>query len=92
MNIKISIPKAPPAPIIPAGIPAHAAIIWEKYPRIGEKISLMWGYVELQNYLSDIICDKRGGRQGFPAPVMEALLEIYKRHSKVVPDDKPGHI
>jgi hypothetical protein len=68
MEIKISVPKAAPAPVIPAGVPPHAAIIWEQFSRIGERIPLMWGYVELQKYLGEIICDERGGRQGFPEP------------------------
>lgn len=92
MKIKIAVPQAPPALVIPKGIPPHASIIWEKYPRIGEKISLMWGYVELQKYLSDIICDERGGRQGFPVPVMTALLEVHRRHARIVPEDNKGHI
>jgi hypothetical protein len=86
MEIKISVPKAPPPAIeMPAGLPAHLSIIWKQYPRIGEKISMMWGYVELQNYLSTIILDERGDRQGFPKPVLAALMEVHKRHSKMVP-------
>jgi hypothetical protein len=46
---------------------------------------MMWGYVELQNYLSTIILDERGDRQGFPKPVLAALMEVHKRHSKMVP-------
>ncbi len=80
MKIKISVPKGPPPAIaMPAGLPPHLSIIWEQYPRIGEKISLMWGYVELQNYLSTIILDERGGRQGFPPAVLAALMEVHKR-------------
>jgi len=86
MEIKISVPKAPPPAIVmPANLPPHLTIIWEKYPRIGEKISMMWGYVELQNYLSTIILDERGGRQGFPEQVLAALMEVHKLHSKKVP-------
>lgn len=86
MEIKISVPKAPPPAItMPSGLPPHLSIVWEQFPRIGEKISLMWGYVELQNYLSTIILDERGGRQGFPKPVLAALMEIHKRHAKLVP-------
>jgi len=48
---------------------------------------MMWGYVELQKYLGTIILDKRGGRLGFPKPVLTALLEVHRRHAKVVPED-----
>lgn len=88
MEIKISVPKAPPPALaMPPGFPPHLSIIWEQYPRIGEKISMMWGYVELQKYLSTIILDERGGRLGFPKPVLAALLEIHTRHAKIVPED-----
>ncbi len=70
---------------MPAGLPPHLSIIWEQYPRIGEKISVMWGYVELQNYLSTIILDERGDRQGFPKSVLAALMEVHQRHAKMVP-------
>ena len=92
MQIKISVPKAPPVPVMPAGLPSSAAVVWEQFPRIAEKISLMWGYPELQRYLSKIICDERGGRQGFPKPVLAALMEIYRRHAKLVPEEHQGHI
>lgn len=86
MKIKISVPGAPPPAIaMPTGLPPHLSIIWEQYPRIGEKISVMWGYVELQNYLSTIILDERGDRQGFPKSVLAALMEVHKRHAKMVP-------
>ncbi len=86
MEIKITVPKAPPPAIVmPAGLPPHLSIIWDQFPRIGEKISLMWGYVELQNYLGTIILDERGDRQGFPKPVLAALMEVHKRHSRLVP-------
>ena len=85
MKIKISVPEAPPAIVMPAGLPPRLSIIWEKYPRIGEKISLMWGYVELQDYLSTIILDERGDRQGFPTSVLAALMEVHKHHSRMFP-------
>jgi hypothetical protein len=86
MEIKIAVPKAPPPAIaMPSELPSHLSIIWEQFPRIGEKISMMWGYVELQNYLSTIIVDERGGRQGFPKPVLAALMEIHTRHVKMFP-------
>ena len=86
MDIKISVPKAPPPPPkMPTGLPPHLSIIWEQYPRIGEKISMMWGYAELQTYLGTIILDERGGRAGFPKPVLAALMEVQSRHAKLVP-------
>ncbi|MHB1235955.1 MAG: hypothetical protein ACYCY7_00180 [Gallionella sp.] len=52
----------------------------------------MWGYVELQKYLSNIILDERGDRDGFPKPVLDALVEIHRRHAEMVPEDYTGPI
>jgi hypothetical protein len=52
----------------------------------------MWGYVELQKCLSNIILDDRGDRDGFPKPVLDALMEIHRRHASVVPEDYTGPI
>lgn len=92
MDIKISVPKAPIAPAMSAELPSHLCIIWEQFPRIGEKISLMWGYVELQKCLSNIILDDRGDRDGFPQPVLDALMKIHRRHAEMVPEDYAGLI
>jgi hypothetical protein len=93
MEIKISVPKAPSPPVLPpTDVPPHASIIWEQFPRVGERITLMWGSVELQKYLNNIIIDERGDRHGFPAPVLSALLQIYKRHAKMVPEEKTENI
>jgi hypothetical protein len=93
MDIKIAVPKAPPPAIaMPPGLPAHLSIIWEQFPRIGEKISMMWGYVELQNYLGTVILDERGNRQGFPKPVLAALMEIHQHHAGMIPQDNAGPV
>jgi len=61
-------------------------LIQEHFPKIGEKISLMWGTVGLQDYLSKTIFDERGGRQGFPMPVVSAMMRLYEYHSSLVPE------
>jgi len=84
MHTKISIPKAPSLPAMPTGVPAHLSIVWEQFPRIGEKISLMWGYAELQMYLGEIIFNKRDYRNGFPEDILAALLELHSLNAKLV--------
>lgn len=89
MDLKIAVPKGNPPPVLPpTGVPSYASIIWKQFPRIGEKITMMWGSVELQKYLSNIIIDGRGNRKGFPPPVLTALLQVHKCHNKIVPEDK----
>lgn len=87
MTLKISIPKPPPAPVLPTEMTSDVAFILEKHPRIGNKIALMWGSVELQKYLNDIIFDARGDRQGFPPATAEVLLRIHRYHGTLVPED-----
>lgn len=87
MTLKITVPKRPPAPVLPAHIGPDVAVILEKHPRIGDKIALMWGSAELQKYLNDLIFDHRGDRQGFPPATAEVLLRIHRYHGTLIPDN-----
>lgn len=87
MALKISVPKPAPAPQLPVEMVADVALIQEKFPRIGNRIGLMWGSVELQKFLNDLIFDARGDRQGFPPATAEVLLRIHRYHGKLVPED-----
>ncbi|MBI4807651.1 MAG: hypothetical protein HY799_01685 [Nitrosomonadales bacterium] len=87
MAIKIVAPKAPVAPDV--------SLILEHYPKVGEKIAVMWGSQELHKYLGDTIFDARGGRQGFPMSVVSALLRLFQYHSTLIPgseDDAWDHV
>jgi hypothetical protein len=86
MTVNIVSPKVPPAPILPPDIALDFSLVQKQFPKIGEKMSLMWGTVVLQDYLNKIIFDERGGRQGFPMPIVSALMRLYEYHSKLIPD------
>lgn len=73
-----------PEPVVYDPMP----IIEQHFPRIHMRIKLLWGSIELYNYLNDIILDDRhfaNGqmRQGFPKEVLEALLHIHKLHTRL---------
>lgn len=85
MAIKIATPKATPVESLPLVIQPDVLIIREKYPNIGNKIAALWGSAQLHKYLNQIIIDDRGGRQGFPQPIVSALLRIFQHHSSLVP-------
>jgi len=87
MAIKIATPKAPPVEALPPVIQSDVLIIRAHYPNIGNKIAALWGSVQLHKYLNQIIIDDRGDRQGFPQPVVSALLRIFQHHSSVAPAD-----
>lgn len=90
MAIKIAVPKALRAPVLPPDIAPCFALVQDQFPKIGEKITLMWGSVLLQRYLGNFIFDERGGRQGFSMPVLSALMRLYDYHGTLMPEPKAG--
>jgi hypothetical protein len=92
MAINIVIPKARSAPTIPAEIAPDYSLIQEKFPKIGEKIAVLWGSEGLQEYLNKTIFDERGGRQGLPLPIVSALMRIYEHHGTLILGAKAGHV
>ncbi|MBU0622541.1 MAG: hypothetical protein KJ795_11920 [Gammaproteobacteria bacterium] len=92
MAIRIVVPKAPPMPVFPPDIATEVKLIYDKFPKVGAKISVMWGSVELQKYLNTTIFDDRGGRQGFPQPVISALMRISKYHETLIPEANQGDV
>lgn len=47
-----------------------------RYERILIKIEQLWDTAQLDDYFSDLIIDKRGGRQGFSKEVMEDIWQL----------------
>lgn len=94
MAINIVSPKAPAAPALPPGIASDFLLIQQRFPKISEKISLMWGTIGLQSYLSKTIFDERGGRQGFPLNVVSALMRLHEYHDTLIPklEATPGQV
>jgi hypothetical protein len=88
MAIKIATPKTPGAPVLPPDLAADYSLIQTQFPKIGEKITLMWSSVALQEYLSKTIFDERGGRQGFPLPIVSALMRLSEYHGTLLPESQ----
>ncbi|MFM9971605.1 MAG: hypothetical protein ACKVQK_24760 [Burkholderiales bacterium] len=61
------------------------AVLREPHPRLAAAIELMWGNIECEKYMDEIILDDRGSRQGFQEPVMSALLALHARHAREFP-------
>ena len=51
----------------------YPAALEAKYARIFSRIMELWETYELEGYFSDLMVDKRGGRQGFPPDVLNDL-------------------
>ena len=57
----------------------------EKYPRIVEKISALWGTSTMSKYFSELLFDDRGGRAGFPPDVMMEIFKLSNHHDAMKP-------
>lgn len=55
-----------------------------KYARIFNRIMELWGTLECEEYFSDLMVDKRGGRQGFPPDVLNDILTLARIHGRVL--------
>lgn len=71
------------APVQTKKIPPRK-ILGEKFPKILERVDLLWGSLELHNYLEQIIFTDRSKREGFPNDVLQALGEIHVEHTRVL--------
>ena len=56
-----------------------------KYPRVAEKISILWGTVGMDRYFREILFDDRGDREGFPMTVMTELFALSNYHESTKP-------
>lgn len=52
----------------------------EKFDRILVNIEKLWGKPEIEDYFTDLIIDRRGGRQGFPKEVLDDILRLRDFH------------
>ncbi len=52
----------------------------QKFERILNKISELWDTPAIEDYFSDLMMDKRGGRQGFPEDVARDILILNKTY------------
>jgi hypothetical protein len=74
--------------VAPARVSARKSVeeapfitIERDYPRVAKSIELLWGHVELDQYLQKLIIADRGDREGFPKTALVALLKLYKQHA-----------
>lgn len=48
----------------------------QKFDRILINLEKLWGTPEIEDYFTDLIIDRRGGRQGFPKDVLDDILRL----------------
>ena len=64
---------------------ANYQTIDKRFPHIGRRLAETWGTADFVQYISDLMNDTRGGRQGFPADVASALMMLSMTHDKEFP-------
>jgi hypothetical protein len=69
----------PPKPQLPP-----REVLKQKFPRILEKINLLWGTLELHRYFQQTQFMDREKRQGFPDDVIEALGQLNNEHQELL--------
>jgi hypothetical protein len=60
-----------------AGVPVEVQplALVQMFPRIANNLARLWhDNIGLQNYLDDLLVDRRGGRCGFPPEIQSELL------------------
>ncbi len=60
--------------------PNYVSALEKRFPRIADKIVLMWGAPEFPQYLTSLMIDKRGDRQGFPFDVLDEFMFLNEFH------------
>jgi hypothetical protein len=64
-------------------------IVERSFPRIAATIREQWGKRWLDDYFAKLVIDERGGRQGFPADVLAAIMEVARLHADQFGLSKP---
>lgn len=62
-----------------AQLPDHVrpVLLIQQYPRIAARLATLWNDpAGLGNYLMELLVDKRGGRRGFPRPVLADIVRL----------------
>jgi hypothetical protein len=62
-----------------------------QFPRVANRIAWHWGNpVQAHTVLDDLLQDRRGGRAGFPAAVVQELRRLRDYRDRVDNDDPPS--
>jgi hypothetical protein len=64
-------------------------VIAQNFPRIAQQIQALWGKSALDDYFARLVIDERGGREGFPLDVLQAILEVARLHRSRFQFDGP---
>lgn len=67
-------------------------LVNSRFPHIGEKLELLWGYEEFSRYILKLLNDSRDGkREGLPTEIASALLKLMLIHDKIFLNNTPSN-
>lgn len=61
----------------------------KKFPRIVERLTLLWGNEDVSPFLSHLLIDDRGDRQGFTGDIMAEIMFLNNLHEDMVRENQP---
>ncbi|WP_410497649.1 ankyrin repeat domain-containing protein [Chitinibacter sp. S2-10] len=64
----------------------------ERYPHLATRLLQTWGTPALDIFMNDLFFDRRGGRQGFEAEVMQELFSIQSLYNQRFPQQESSEI
>lgn len=67
----------------PMTIEAAWRILMLSYAPIYNRVRLLWGSPECEQYIDSLIISSPEGRSGFPPDVMSAILTLSREHSRL---------
>ncbi len=69
--------------------PAYVTELEKDYPRIVEKLALLWGHGDISTFLGHLLIDERGDRHGFPPDIMAELMFLTNLHEDMMRGEAP---
>jgi hypothetical protein len=61
----------------------------KNFPRIAEKLTLLWGHDGVAAYLSHLLIDDRGDRQGFNGDIMAEIMFLNNLYEDMESEKQP---
>jgi hypothetical protein len=69
--------------------PKYASELEKTFPRIVEKIIMLWGHDGIAPFLSHLLIDDRGDRHGFTGEVMGEIMFLNNLHEEMEAQKEP---
>ena len=61
----------------------------KKFPRIVEKLTLLWGHDGISAFLTHLLIDDRGDRQGFTGDIMAEIMFLNNLQEDMASENQP---